>query len=273
VFTIPDLSFHHFRDFHAAGNRDTWLAFTHDVILPHADVILTYSEHTRQDVAQTFGFPAERIHAVPLAHGERFRPLPDRQALAAGLARFGLDGQRYVLTVGTLEPRKNHALLLRAFARMVRADPALPHQLVLAGARGWHDQSIFDLVGELGLRERVVFPGHSDPLEVLYNGADVFVYPSFFEGFGLPPLEAMACGTPVITSNSSSLPEIVGDAGLQIDPHDEAGLCEALGGLLHDPARRGRLAEAGLEWASQFSWEKTAAETLCAYEAARKRRP
>jgi glycosyltransferase involved in cell wall biosynthesis len=273
VFTVPDLSFIHYPDLHIPYNRDAWRSHLENHIVPYGDAILTFSEHTRQDLAKTYGVHPDRIHVTPLAAGEQFRPVRERRELDADLERFNLRGQRYILSVGTLEPRKNLELLLRAYSRLVRGRPALPQKLVLAGARGWLEAPIFAAVESLGLQDRVVFLGHSNPLAVLYNGADLMVYPSLFEGFGLPPLEAMSCGTPVITSNSSSLPEVVGDAGIQVDPQDEEELCAAMRRVLEDDALRHHLSEAGLKRSREFSWDRTAAITLKAYEAALARRP
>jgi glycosyltransferase involved in cell wall biosynthesis len=267
VFTIPDLTFIRYPNYHLPGNVEVWSQFCERAV-KFADMILVYSEHTRQDVVRTLGIPEHKIQVTPLAAGSEFRLIADRSLVQRQLATFCLQNQRYILSVGTLEPRKNQSLLIRAFSRMLKLDPDLPHQLVLAGSKGWLYDSIFETVKQERLEDRVIFLGHCDPLEVLYNGADLMVYPSLYEGFGLPPLEAMACGTPVIASNSSSLPEVVGDAALTVDPEDEEALCEAMRGVLLDDELRKKMGCNGVRHAQQFSWERTAKATLDAYHEA-----
>jgi glycosyltransferase involved in cell wall biosynthesis len=181
-------------------------------------------------------------------------------------ARWGLD-RPFILNVGTLEPRKNQTRLIQAYA-MLKERTQLPHQLVIAGGRGWLYEDIFRRVNELGLKQDVRFLGYvaEEDLPALYNLADVFVFPSVYEGFGLPPLEAMACGTPVICSNSSSLPEVVGDAAIQVRPGDPDALVEAMEEVLNDGMVRQRLRDAGVEQAKRFSWEAAAQRLLSIYE-------
>jgi glycosyltransferase involved in cell wall biosynthesis len=170
-----------------------------------------------------------------------------------------------LLFVGLVEPRKNLPLLLRAY-QAIRQHPAAPH-LVIAGRLGWMYEEVFHLVDELGLRGQVHFPGYipASDLPVLYNLAEVFIYPSLYEGFGLPPLEAMACGTPVVTSGVSSMPEAVGDAGLLVPPGDEQALAGAVLRLAGDPALREELRQKGLSRAQEFTWTRTARETWQVY--------
>ena len=168
--------------------------------------------------------------------------------------------------MGTIEPRKNLLRLLEAYHQLRQDPPAVP-RLVFAGGQGWGVRPVFERVASLGLVESVVFLGHVPDrlLPALYTGAAVFVYPSLYEGFGLPPLEAMACGTPVVVSDTSSLPEVVGDAGVLVDPGDVAALADALASLLVDPARRAALSAAGRRRAATFTWERAARQTLAAY--------
>jgi glycosyltransferase involved in cell wall biosynthesis len=262
VFLVPDLTVLHCPQHHPEGHRRHWGHYI-DQVRRHADAVLTFSEHTRADVAATLGIPRERIRAVPLAADSRFRPVADREALGEYSRRWGLEPGNYILSVGTLEPRKNHGLILEAYARL-RSRGLLPRgcRLVFAGSRGWLYEPILARIERLGLRDDVVLLGHADPLECLYSGAIMMVYPSLMEGFGLPPLEAMACGTPVITSGVTSLPEVVGEAGIMVDPHDPDGLAEAMARVLGDPALREELRVKGLQRASSFSWGRTAAATL-----------
>jgi glycosyltransferase involved in cell wall biosynthesis len=171
-----------------------------------------------------------------------------------------------ILFVGTIEPRKNVARLVEAYSRLRDGQV----KLVIGGARGWLYEEVFARVEELELTGDVLFPGYIPPdeLPLWYNAAELFVYPSLYEGFGLPPLEAMACGTPVITSNVSSLPEVVGEAGLTVDPMDSMGLAEAMNQVLADEALRQSMRERGLSRASRFSWAKAARETVGVYRRA-----
>jgi glycosyltransferase involved in cell wall biosynthesis len=233
------------------------------------DVILVYSEHTKADLVATVGTPPEKVQVAPLAAGPEFRPISDRPAVAARLAPFKLDGTPYVLCASTLERRKNHVLLLRAFARLKALEPGLPHKLVLVGTR-WKDQdAVVQTAEQLGLGDTVCYLGYADGLEYLYNGADLFVFPSLYEGFGLPPLEAMACGVPVIVTDCTSLPEVVGDAGLLVDGYEEGPLCEAMRRVLTDPVFRRDLAARSLRRAAAFSWQRTAQAYLGAFHRAR----
>lgn len=224
----------------------------------YADVILVYSEHTKRELVERLGAPADRIRVAPLAAGSEFRPVQDRSRLDRVLAAHQLTDTPYVLMVATLELRKNHAALLRAFARLVKRDPSLRHKLVLVGGTWIGHETILDLIRESGLGDRVVYLGYAEDVEFLYAGADAFAYPSLYEGFGLPPLEAMASGVPVLAADTSSLPEVVGDAGILFQPHDDAALCEALHRVLTDSSHRADLIARGLARAEMFSWRRTA---------------
>ena len=196
-----------------------------------------------------------------------FRPL-DEAAVRAFRARYGLP-DRFILYLGTLEPRKNVPRLLEAYARLRRGGEA--PMLVLAGPRGWRHAAIDARVAALGLGDAVRFLGYvpASDLPLCYNAASVFVYPSLYEGLGLPPLEALACGTPVVASNASSLPEALGDAALLVDPRDPAALAGALAAALADEPLRGRLRAAGFAQARRFSWRRMAEQTLAVYHGVR----
>ena len=231
-----------------------------------ADRIVVPSRAVKRDVVRHLGLAEDLVVVTPEGCEPRFRPAAEG-AFRAVAEKYRLPS-RYVLAVGTLEPRKNLTTLLQAFARLLRGadiDPAL--RLVLAGARGWLDEPIFQTVRSLGLEQVVRFPGFidDDDLPVVYSGAALFVFPSLYEGFGLPLLEAMACGVPVITSNISSMPEVAGEAAMLVDPRDVDGLAAAIALVLRDEALRDRLRGAGIARAGQFSWETTARQTLDAY--------
>ena len=172
-----------------------------------------------------------------------------------------------MLFVGNIEPRKNLTRLVEAYALLLRRSH-YRGPLILAGGQGWRNSEIFRCVEELELEKHVKFLGYvpDDVMPALMSGAEIFIYPSLYEGFGLPPLEAMACGTPVITSNVSSLPEVVGDAALMVDPHDVVALADAMHRVLTDRELREEMRRRGLERANEFSWEETARQTLRVYE-------
>lgn len=232
-----------------------------------ADRIIVPSHAVKQDVVRHLGLSADLVTVTHHGCEPRFHPDPDPASFGAVTARYGLP-PRYVLAVGTLEPRKNLVALLKAFARLRQAgevDPAL--RLVLAGARGWLDEPIFRTVRSFGLAEAVCLPGFidDDDLPDVYRGAELFVFPSLYEGFGLPPLEAMACGVPVVTSNTSSMPEVAGGAAMLVDPRDVDGMAAVIARTLHDEGLRERLRAAGIARASQFSWQAAARQVLDLY--------
>ena len=232
-----------------------------------ADLVVVPSHAVKRDVVRRVGLPEDRVVVTHEGCEPRFRPVRSAAAWRDVATRYGLP-PRYVLAVGTLEPRKNLTTLLEAFARLRRqGEVDADLRLVLAGARGWLDEPIFATVRSLGLEDAVRFTGFVDDadLPAVYSGAALFVFPSLHEGFGLPLLEAMACGVPVVTSNISSMPEVAGDAAVLVDPRDANGLAAAIARLLRDEALRDRLREAGIARARQFSWEATARRTLDAY--------
>ena len=226
-----------------------------------AEHILTYSESSAEDLRTLLEVPSSKITIVPLAPEPRCQPVAEP---AAALARLGVS-RPYVLFVGTIEPRKNLTTLLQAFAAIADRHDGL--SLVVAGRRGWLDSPVYRLVSELRLGERVRFLGSvaGSDLPALYSGAELLAFPSLHEGFGLPVLEAMACGCPVLCSNSSSLPEVAGDAAWLLPPTDAAAWAGALDEALTAPATRARLAEAGRARAAAFTWQATAEQTYEVY--------
>ncbi len=229
-----------------------------------ADRLIAISESTRQDVLRFRSLPPERVVSIPLAASGAFRRVDEAQARAA-CARCNLTPHKFILYVGVLEPRKNVPLLLEAYARLAADYPDVP--LVIAGKKGWMYEEIFRQVTNLGIAERVRFLGYvpEDDLIGLYNTARVFVYPSRYEGFGLPVLEAMQCGAPVITCDISSMPEVAGDAALLVGLDDAPALAGELRRVLDDDALAADLSRRGMERARQFSWERCARETLDVY--------
>lgn len=229
-----------------------------------AAAVIAVSESTRSDVIRLLGAAPQRVHTVPNGVEARFRPLPGDEVAAFRAAR-GLPAA-FFLTVATLEPRKNLAILLEAYHRLRRRHPrAWP--LLIGGAEGWLASPLRRRYQELGLEDRVRFLGYLQPeeLPLWYNAASVFVYPSLYEGFGLPVLEAMACAVPVITSDVSSLPEVAGEAALLIAPQDAESVAAAMERLWQDQAQRAQLGRLGRERASGFSWHETARRTVAVY--------
>ncbi len=263
VLTIYDLSFIRFPHLFNRGNRLYKTALTR-LSARRANAIVTISAHGKREVETLLGIPPERIVVAYPAVDERFRPLP-REEVERFRTRLGLP-EHFILFLGTLEPRKNAIALVRAYAAL-RQQSALPHHLVLAGGEGWQASPLFALVEQLGLRDRVLFPGFVDPAEQVlwYNAAAVFAYPSLYEGFGLPPLEAMACGVPVVTSDRASLPEVVGDAGRMVDPDDAQQLAATLAEVLSDAALWAAMSATGVARARSFTWSAMARQISRVY--------
>ena len=239
-------------------------------ILP-TDFVIANSEATAADVTALLGIPAERIFVTPFAADESvFHREESSERMAEVRTRYRIPPGPYVLSLCTLEPRKNLLQLLRSFHDLLRQERLPDVRLVLVGATGWKSEPLFELLaGNPDLRDRVVIAGYVDDgdLAALYSGARAFAYPSLYEGFGLPVLEAMQCGTPVLTSNVSSLPEVIGDAGLAIPPTDGDAMAHALFRLLTDDDLAADLARRGAERARLFSWDRTAEAAVRAYEA------
>ncbi|GJG89163.1 hypothetical protein tb265_43440 [Gemmatimonadetes bacterium T265] len=237
------------------------------------DHVLAISEHTKRDLLEAYpALAPERVTVTPLAADPAiFYPAADPARLAAVRAKYALPDGPYLLSLSTLAPHKNIPRLLRAFAELVRAERVDDLRLVLAGARGGGYDEILRELDQLGaVSDRIRFAGYVDDedLAPLYSGALAFVYPSYYEGFGLPPLEAMQCGTPVITGDRASLPEVVGDAGLMVDPYDVDALAQALLRVYRDEALRAELSRRAVARAGTFTWARFAERTVAAYRAA-----
>jgi len=263
VITIHDLSFIRFPELFRPANR-LYLTTMTRLSARRARRLIAVSAHAAAETAQLLGVPPERIDVVYHGVDPIFRPLP-ADKVAAFRQRHGLPEQ-FVLCVGTLEPRKNQTRLVEAFARIHDSQV----KLVLVGGKGWLYDELFARVKALGLSNEIIFPGYAmnDELPLWYNAASILAYPSLYEGFGLPVLEAQACGTPVLTSNVSSLPEAAGDAALTIDAYDVEALATELERLLTDEPLRHELRERGLTHARQFTWPHTAQETARVYHRA-----
>ncbi len=270
VVTIYDLSFLFYAKGFKRLNRLYLSAFTR-LSAQRAKRIIAISESTKRDVVRLLKVPPERIDVVYPGVEEICRPLP--QPIVADFRRKGDLPEQMILFLGTLEPRKNVVHLIKAYARFRsqwEAEGGQRTKLVVAGPKGWLYEDIFAAVEALDLADDVIFPGYIplDELPLWYNAAKVFVYPSLYEGFGLPPLEAMACGTPVIVADTSSLPEVVGQAGQTVSPQDVEGWAEAMRRVLKDEALRQAMSQRGLDQAANFSWMKMAQEMVQVYRRA-----
>lgn len=263
VVTVFDLSFMHFPEAFPAAQH--WYLTNQTArSVRRARRVITISESGRQDVHRFFDVPLTQIDVVYPGVDAVYRPLPPEE-IAAFRERQDL-ADPFVLHVGTLQPRKNIPTLLEAFA--LAAPPDV--MLVLVGGKGWLFDEIFSRVQALGLQDRVRFTGYvpDEDLPLWYNAASVFTFPSLYEGFGMPVVEAMACGTPVVVANSSSLPEAVGEAGLLFDPQNAAKLTDRLTAVLHNPDLAATMRDKGLIQARQFNWEKAGRETAEVYRKA-----
>jgi len=264
VITVHDLNFLYYPRFLTAESR----RYYNDQIewaVERADHILADSYATQSDLVSLLAVPEEKITVVHLAADASFRPLPAETA-RQGAAQYDLE-PGYLLFVGTLEPRKNVPGLLLAYRKLLD-DGVVEKPLVLVGGKGWLYEEVFERTAALGLADHVRFLHHVPDcdLPALYAAAGALAMPSFYEGFGLPALEAMSCGTPVVVADRSSLPEVVGDAGLLVDPDDPEDIAAGLVSVLNDEVEQGRLRRAGLERADEFSWRRVARETQTVYE-------
>ena len=228
--------------------------------------VLADSIATKNDVVELFGTQPDKITVLYGGVDAHFAPVQEPDRLAAVRARYGIGQGPFILGIGTIQPRKNYRRLIQAFADLKSSASSL--QLVIAGGKGWMYDQIFAEVKRLGLEGHVIFPGFVDDedLPALYSAAEMLAYPSIYEGFGLPILEAMACGTPVVTSRTSSLPELAGDAALLVEPADVADIADAMRRLRQDAGLRRRLVAQGFGQARRFTWEKAANQLLGVYE-------
>ncbi|HJS23153.1 MAG TPA: glycosyltransferase family 1 protein [Pyrinomonadaceae bacterium] len=267
VVSIHDLSFEHLpQTFNRRSRTQLRLTVRHSA--RRAAKILSLSEHTRRDIIETYGINEDHVEAIPLAAPDHFAPVVDSDELQRVRHNYGIEGD-YILSVGSIQPRKNLARLIKAFASL-RGDVSVDKlpQLVLAGKCAWLYDETLRALDESGAKEAVVLTGYvpESDLPALYSGALCFVYPSYFEGFGLPPLEAMKCGAPVIVGNKTSLPEVVGEAALMVDPFDVEAIGAAIKRLIMNSELRAELSIKGQERASVFNWLETARRTLAVYK-------
>lgn len=265
VVTVHDMSHRVFPQYHP--HRRVVLLRAFESRLRQADRIITDSEYSRREIMEMLRVPEDRVTVIYLGAGSQFQPLAITEKKRWALqSKYSLSEQ-FLLYVGTIEPRKNLAKLIEAYYLYRQEEPGSDLKLVLAGGKGWLYEDIFARVKALHLEQDVIFTGYvdSEDLPYLYNLAQAFVYPSLYEGFGLPPLEAMSCGTPVISSNAASIPEVVGGAGILIDPYQVNELTQAICRVADSASLREEMTRMGLEQAQHFSWRQCALETLQVY--------
>ena len=265
VVSVHDVSFLEFPEYFTRYRR-TQLRLTVKRTVERAAAVLTPSEFSRDAILQHYRIDPRKIVVAHNAVSSQFRPIERRLARAGIEKKFGLRGP-FVLTVGDLQPRKNHMGLLKAFEEAVRAHPQLTHRLVFVGKETWYSKELHRAVAESSVSERVHFTGFIDDAELVqfYGACELFVFPSFYEGFGLPILEAMACGRAVACSNTSAMPEVADAAAILFDPRSTREIARAIADVLLDPELRVRLERLSAQRASLFSWERAAQRTLEVY--------
>lgn len=268
IITFHDLSFLHHPDFFSRRQRLWHSLQDFKRQAEKAQRIIAVSEFTKYDLVKTLGIPEEKITVITSGIDPTLTPLPPNDRRLKDFRHQYNLPYPFILSLGTIEPRKNTRAIVRAF-NIVKSMPAFQDlRLVIAGKPGWLYHTLFREIQDSPYRDHIIFWGKCEPHDklLLYNLAETFVYPSFFEGFGFPPLEAQACGTPVIVGNRTSLPEIVGNAGIYVDPWRVDELAEALKNLLLSPTLKEELKTQGAINVSRFSWQKTARETIKLFE-------
>ena len=265
VMTVHDLIFERYPQHHTRANR-AFLRVAMPLFVRRADAIIAVSQHTRRDLLEVYATPPQKVYVVEEGIDERFRPAGEAD-IRRVKERYSIR-RPYLLMVGTLEPRKNHALAFRALAQL-KAE-GRPHCLVAVGGGGWLFDAVQRQVESLQLSDDVIFAGHvaDADLPALYSGADCFLMPSLYEGFGIPVLEAMACGAPVVCSKVSSLPEVAGEAARFIEPLTAEGLADAVRQVLSHPKMADKMLSDGMRQAGRYRWQRAADETVQVYRAA-----
>jgi len=231
-----------------------------------AQKIITGSENSKRDIISILKLPEEKVKVIYIGIDDEFRPINDKGKVNSVKIKYGID-KGFILHVGSLQARKNIPRLIEAYSNLT-TEILSRYQLVITGGKSWKSEEIFTKVKQLNLENSIIFTDFVDSkdLPLLMNASTLLVFPSLYEGFGIPPLEAMACGTPVVASNTSSIPEVVGDAALLFDPYNIKEMTKAINRALTDVKLRNKLRKSGFERIKQFSWEKAARETLKIYK-------
>ncbi len=264
IITVHDLSFLRYPEFFSVRKNIWHKALSIKSRLKNFDRIIAVSENTKRDIVELVGISAEKIEVIYSGVNSELRPLKkDDVGIKQVRQKYNLP-EKFILYLGTLEPRKNVVGLIKAFSALVKKNEVKDYYLVIAGGRGWKWQPIVRAWQKSPARERIIFTGYINRKDrvYLYNLASLFVYPSFYEGFGLPPLEAMACGCPVIVSANSSLPEVAGGAAVMVDADNSGQIKEAMAEILANQSWQRELSDRGRQWAAQFNWTKTASQYL-----------
>jgi glycosyltransferase involved in cell wall biosynthesis len=266
VVTVHDLALAKFPEFSKRLLGEQWSGYKTLRTLRRATRVIAVSQNTANDISNFYQIPSEKIRVIYNGVGEEFFSPSPTDSLKSVRARYRIPSGDYILYVGGSDPRKNLERLLEAFSILLKK--IKPPKLVLTGGVGRRAKEIYQKISELGLEHHVVLTGHlpTQELRLLYSGARLFAYPSLYEGFGIPVLEAMACGVPVMTSNTSSLPEVAGDAACLIDPYDVQAMAAAMEKILKDNDLAASLQAKGLERVKAFSWERAARQTLEVYK-------
>ncbi|MGR3302584.1 MAG: glycosyltransferase family 4 protein, partial [Candidatus Scalindua sp.] len=265
IITVHDIAYVRFPNL-LNKSRQIYKKYILNKSIKKADIIIADSYSTKRDIIEFFNVDEKKIKVVHLGVESRFRPISNVSNVEDYRTRNNLPS-KMILNIGTLEPRKNVVTLIKAFKKL-QEKWLKDYVLVIAGEKGWLYKRIFEEIKSSGVEQSIILLGvvRDEDLPMLYNCADIFVYPSLYEGFGLPPLEAMACGIPVITSNTSSLPEVIGEAGIMVDPDDVNSLCESMYNLLKDKKLWNRMSNMGREKSKLFSWEETAKKIVEIYD-------
>lgn len=266
VVTVHDVSFLEHPEYFTLARRSQ-LRFTVARTVRQAAMIVTVSEFSRDGILRAYDVSPDKVRVVPNAANPAFRPIGREKAQASVRERLALNAP-FVFSVGDLQPRKNQIGLIEAFVRLMKTQPQLAHHLVLTGKETWFAPKVKEAARTSGFADRIHFTGWVSDAELLelYNACDLFVFPSFYEGFGLPILEAMACGRAVACSNTSAMPEVADGAGLLFDQNNAESIARAMSDILLDSELRGRMERLGVKRAALFSWQKSARATLDVYQ-------
>ena len=262
IITIHDLSFLRYYDFFSL-KRNLWHKIINvKKIIKNFDHIIAMSKNTKKDIIELCKITEKKISVIYSGISEKYYKIDDKENIK--IKNFPNLPKKFILFLGTLEPRKNVDSIIKAYNKLRKNNNFNKYKLVIAGGKGWKNKNIYNAFKNSKYKNDIQFLGYVENKDknYLYNLADLFVYPSFYEGFGLPPLEAMACGCPVITSSVSSLPEIVGSAGIMVNPHDILEISQAMNDILSDKNLQNKLSQKGIEKAKEFNWEKSAKEYL-----------
>jgi glycosyltransferase involved in cell wall biosynthesis len=264
ILTIHDLAFEYFPECYPKESLSYFKRWIPRAV-HNTDRIIAVSENTKSDLVRLYNIRPEKIKVIHNGINMKIMKITTEERLWRRLEDLRIPKQ-YILTLSTLEPRKNIPVLLKAF-QLLKEKHRIEHKLVIGGGGGWLYAKVFEAVRGLELENDVVFTGYvsNEDLPYIYSGASLFVYPSLYEGFGFPPLEAMQCGVPTICSNTSSLPEVVGDGAITFDPKDPKDLAKKILDLLTDTALRTTLSLKGIKRAKRFTWERTVKETYDLY--------